>query len=332
LLFPQFGGSPKRFYDNSLTDFMTHIIEEQLDKFRTEHGVTGVGALGTVLVVTRKAAQQFPVPIDALLTQGGGQVSGLSGNAINKILASHGIAQRVGTESGRTSRGTPNLAKAYARRLNEMGALGSVDLANIEAWWVQRIAEYFATEPFKLNDDPSKSLQSVVMNLLAQASERQKRSSGKAYVGAMLQHLVGAKLSLALPEIAIAHHGFSVADSVSSREGDFVVESTVLHCTTAPSEHLLRKCHENLRKGKQPLILTVSKSMGVAETLADSLDIQGRVEILDAVQFIVTNLYEMSLFRTGERKVTVERLIDKYNEVVIANETDSSLTISRNTA
>jgi hypothetical protein len=302
-------------------------IERELTDFRETHSVVGVGALGTVVVITRKATKQFPIDVDSILTSGGGQVSGLSGSAINKILASHGISQTVGTESGRTSRGTPNLAKAYARILNEHPKLTEKELAEIERWWIDRFIEYFETEPFRLVDDPSKSVQSVVSNLLAQAAERQKRANGKAYVGAMLQHLIGAKLTLALPSIVIDHHGFSVADSASAREGDFVVENTVIHCTTAPTENLLRKCRENLARGKQPIILTVAKSMGVADTLADSLDISGRVEVMDAIQFLSANLYEMSLFRQAQRKVTFVKLVSKYNEIVASTEADASLRI-----
>jgi hypothetical protein len=302
-------------------------IERELADFRKTHSVVGVGALGTVVVITRKATKQFPIDVDSILTSGGGQVSGLSGSAINKILASHGISQTVGTESGRTSRGTPNLAKVYARILNEHPKLTEKELAEIERWWIDRFIEYFETEPFRLVDDPSKSVQSVVSNLLAQAAERQKRANGKAYVGAMLQHLIGAKLTLALPSIVIDHHGFSVADSASAREGDFVVENTVIHCTTAPTENLLRKCLENLARGKQPIILTVAKSMGVADTLADSLDISGRVEVMDAIQFLSANLYEMSLFRQAQRKVTFVKLVSKYNEIVASTEADASLRI-----
>jgi hypothetical protein len=302
-------------------------IERELADFRKTHSVVGVGALGTVVVITRKATKQFPIDVDSILTSGGGQVSGLSGSAINKILASHGISQTVGTESGRTSRGTPNLAKVYARILNEHPKLTEKELAEIERWWIDRFIEYFETEPFRLVDDPSKSVQSVVSNLLAQAAERQKRANGKAYVGAMLQHLIGAKLTLALPSIVIDHHGFSVADSTSAREGDFVVENTVIHCTTAPTENLLRKCLENLARGKQPIILTVAKSMGVADTLADSLDISGRVEVMDAIQFLSANLYEMSLFRQAQRKVTFVKLVSKYNEIVASTEADASLRI-----
>jgi len=49
----------------------------------------------------------------------------------------------------------------------------------------------------------------------------------------MLQHLVGAKLELALPSLKRNHHGFEVADSVSARSGGFVIDDTVLHVTTA---------------------------------------------------------------------------------------------------
>ena len=308
----------------------SEAVHTALEKFREANHVTSIGALGTVLVVTRRASGgKFPLDVDALLTPGGGQVSGLSGRAINKILGEHGIAQSVGTESGRTSRGTPNLAKEYGRCLNGLALIHGIDFVVIEQWWVQRISEYFATEPFKLNDDPGKTLQVAIGDLLAQASARQKRSNGKAYVGAVLQHLVGAKLALALPNVAIEHHGFSVADSVSARDGDFLIDDTVIHCTTAPAESLLRKCRANLERGKRFIILTLARSMGVAETLADGLDIQGRVEVMDAVQFLAANLYEMSLFKTSERKVTIDRLIEKYNEIVSANEADSSLRIAR---
>jgi len=54
----------------------------------------------------------------------------------------------------------------------------------------------------------------------------------------MLQHLVGAKLNLLLDD-PIKHHGASVADDVSGREGDFVVEDVAIHVTTSPTEALI---------------------------------------------------------------------------------------------
>lgn len=143
-----------------------------------------------------------------------------------------------------------------------------------------------------------------------------------------MQHLVGAKLELSLPELEITHNGASVADTVSARSGDFVIDNAIIHCTTAPSELLMRKCQATIQSGQHPIILTVGKMLGVAEGLAENLEIEGRVEILDALQFLAANLYEMSLFKASNRKITVVKLIEKYNEIIAEYESDASLRIS----
>ncbi len=303
-------------------------LELSLVKFKDQNQVVNVGSLGTVLVLTRKA-KTFGLPFDhsKLLTRGGGQVSGLSGANINKILRSHGVMQMVGTESGRTSRGTPSLAKTYINFIHALPSLTAEDIEAIEAWWIARFIDFFNTEPFRLNYDSSRTLASVIRNLLDQALDRQKKSPGKTYIGAVLQHLVGAKLELALPEIEIIHNGASVADTVSARSGDFTIDNAVIHCTTAPSEALMRKCQVNIQSGQHPIILTIGKMIGAAEGLAENLGIEGRVEILDALQFLATNLYEMGLFKGSNRKITVLRLMEKYNEIVAKYESDASLRI-----
>ncbi|MEB0135708.1 DUF4928 family protein [Actimicrobium sp. CCC2.4] len=304
-------------------------LEVALARFKVDFQVGGAGALGTVLVLTRKAmVGGLPFDPEKLLTPGGGQVAGLSGANINKILAGYGVTQQVGTESGRTSRGTPALAGQYAAFLHALPRLSASDIADIEAWWVSRFTDYFNSAPFKLNYDSSKTLASVIRNLLDQALERQKKSPGKTYVGAVLQHLVGAKLELALPALKITHNGASVADAVSARSGDFVIDNAIIHCTTAPSEALMRKCEANLKAGQHPIILTIAKMIGAAEGLAENAGIEGRVEVMDALQFLAANLYEMSLFKAADRKVTVIRLIEKYNQIVAAHEADASLRIS----
>ena len=304
-------------------------LENALIGFKDQHAVTGVGALGTVLVLTRKAHKDgLPFDTGRLLTAGGGQVSGLGGANINKILLSHGITQRVGTESGRTSRGTPALAREYAAFVDALMPLSADDVEAMEVWWTERFVDYFNSEPFRLNYDSSKTLASVIRNLLDQALQRQKKSPGKTYVGAVLQHLVGAKLELALPELEIGHNGASVADSVSARAGDFVIDNAIIHCTTAPSEALMRKCLANLQAGQHPIILTIGQKLVAAEVLAEQMGIEGRVEVMDALQFLAANLYEMSLFKAADRKVTVVRLIEKYNQIIAIHEADASLRIA----
>jgi hypothetical protein len=303
-------------------------LESALQQFKDKHQIVNIGSLGAALVLSNKARKEG-LPFGEVLTAGGGQVSGLNGKAINKILQSYGVTHRAGTESGRTSRGTPNLAKAYVEFIHALMPLASTDLESIEEWWVERCVDYFNSQPFKLNYDASKTLASVIRNLLDQALARQKKSPGKTYVGTMLQHLVGAKLELALPDLVITHNGASVADTVSSRSGDFVIDNAIIHCTTAPSEALLSKCKANLQAGHHPIILTTtSKAINVAEGLAENMGIEERVEVMDALQFLAANLYEISLFKTSERKITVVRLIEKYNDIVAVHESDPSLRIA----
>ncbi len=74
-----------------------------------------------------------------------------------------------------------------------------------------------------------------------------------------MQHLVGAKLSLLLGDEKVQRFGFSVADEVSGRGGDFVIGDIAMHVTTMPGEALMRKCKANLEAGIRPVIVTMFK-------------------------------------------------------------------------
>jgi hypothetical protein len=67
--------------------------------------------------------------------------------------------------------------------------------------------------------------------------------------------------------------------------------------------------------------------IGSAEELARSVGIADRVEILDVLQFVTMNLYELSLSKAVQRQVTIENLANKYNEIVTKCEADRSLQI-----
>jgi hypothetical protein len=95
------------------------------------------------------------------------------------------------------------------------------------------IQEYFRNLPFTLTADPSKTIDASLNELFEQAKKRQKQNPGTQYLGAILQHLVAAKLALILPENKFEIHGASVADSPTDRSGDFVINNTIIHCTTA---------------------------------------------------------------------------------------------------
>jgi len=186
----------------------------------------------------------------------------------------------------------------------------------------------FVKRQIEFNFDPGKSLHANIQDLLQQAGALQKHSGGTNYVGAMLQHLVGAKLDVVLGEGKIQHHGFSVTDHSTARQSDFQIETVAIHVTTHPSEALVSKCADNLQAGLKPLIITLGDGVEGATFLLKSSNLQDRVDVLDVGQFLTANVYERSLFKTAACKVTFSKLLDRYNEIVAGCETDPALRIA----
>lgn len=175
--------------------------------------------------------------------------------------------------------------------------------------------------------DTGKSLRANIKDLLQQAQELQADGGGTAYVGAMLQHLVGAKLDVVLGKGKIQHHGFSVADHSTDRKADYQIESVAIHVTTNPSEALVRKCASNLQAGLKPVIVTLGDGVIGAGFLLKNSNLDQRVDVLAVGQFLTANIYERSLFKTADCKVTLSKLLERYNEIVACCETDPSLRI-----
>jgi hypothetical protein len=302
-------------------------IDKSLAKFAKDENFTNKGPLCVALIVTKHAIKKgLPLEAEDLLTKSGGQVVGLGKSSVQSILKSHGIKSVLAEEGGRTSRGSVGNMRKYVEFLNKLNPQAEQDLHAIEAWWISRVKKHFAGKPFTLRFDASKSLRSVIRDLFAQAEKRQAKSSGYTIVGTMLQHLVGAKLNLLLDK-KIEHHGASVADRVSNREGDFLIEDVAIHVTTTPGEALIRKCQSNLNAGFKPVIITTDKGVAAAEVLAGTAGISDRVDVFDAEQFLAGNLYELGKFKQIGRKATADQLIEEYNKIIESCETDPSLRI-----
>lgn len=301
--------------------------EEKLETLFRENRMGGKGALCVGLAVTRHA-RTHSLPIDPadLLTGGQGQVSILGKAPIQKILADHGIVRVLAEEGGRTSRGSVGLMQKYVHFLNFSG-YGERDLAEVEDWWASKVRAFFSGKPLSFRLDPAKSLRAVVRDLISQAERRQSENSGATIVGTILQHLVGAKLSVLLGTDA-PMHGASVADAVSDRAGDFEFGDVVIHVSTAPGEALMRKCRNNLEDGKKPLVITTYKRIPQAEGHAEDEGIADRVEIFDVEQFLAGNIYELGRFGSEGRGRTAKAIIERYNELVDTLETDPSLRIA----
>jgi len=304
-------------------------VIRKLKQFAVDHAINSKGPLCVVLVLTRNASQLKPPfsPGD-FLTPKGGQVAGLSRSAVQAILGDYGISRVLAEEGGRTSRGSMSRMKAYLGLLNDLHKERLLDFSIIEGWWIEKTKAYFASMPFKLRPDPSKSLKRIISELIESAFVRQKECQGTMFVGAVMEHLVGAKLGILLPGAKIEHKGFSVADAPGKRKGDFLVGDTAIHVTTAPTEALIRKCQDNLSEGFRPLIITIQDGIGGASVLADAADIEDRVDVVEIVQFLVANIYEWSEFKHADRPTRLQDLVNEYNRIIDRTETDPSLKIA----
>lgn len=308
---------------------MTYL-ESRLMEFRDANSLKSKGQLAVMLHITRLAIESgLPVDPETLRTDKEGQVKGLGKGRVQSILKDYGITRVLAEEGGRTSRGSLGNASDYVAFINTLHTEKKVDLPIIEKWWIARVQDYFSGKPFTLKFDPSKSLRSIVSDLLGQAIKRQKDNPGTTYAGTVLQHLVGAKLDLILPEgKRVAHHGANVADAPTARSGDFVLDDVAIHVTTAPSEALIRKCKANIEAGVRPIIITVAESRAGVESIAKGFEIEGRIDVIEAEQFIATNILEWSQFDEKSQRTELMRLISRYNEITQCVETDPSLAIN----
>jgi hypothetical protein len=215
----------------------------------------------------------------------------------------------------------------YIEFLNGWNRAETIDFNVVETFWAGQVQEYFKNQPFTFSADPSQTIAASLNELFEQARKRQKQNPGTQYLGTMLQHLVAAKLSIILSSNKFEIHGASVADLPTERSGDFVINNTIIHCTTAPGDPLIQKCKANIRGGCLPVIITVFDRVKNAYDLAADAEISGRVEVWDIQQFLSTNINEQGLFNAQTRTTKLVDIINRYNQIIDEKETDPSLKI-----
>lgn len=97
------------------------------------------GPLAIALVVVDRArGRDLPLdPVD-FRAANSAQVAGAGGAAANRILRRHGVNNSLGSEGGRTSRGSIDRMEELVALLNRRHAAGDLDLDAVEAFWVQK--------------------------------------------------------------------------------------------------------------------------------------------------------------------------------------------------
>lgn len=313
---------------NEQTEYISEETKSQMKTFQTNQDVFSKGKLSLVIQFTRMVKdKKFPLRTEDFQTDSKGQVSGIGGGYLKKILKEHGITRQLTSEGGRTSRGSMGLMIAYVNFLNQWAADQRIDLDEIENYWAEEVRQFFNNQPFTLSADTSRTIRANLDDLFEQAKKREQQNRGTRYLGVMLQHLVAAKLQVVLDEDSFAIHGASVADSPTDRAGDFVINNTIIHCTTMPGDLLMEKCKRNLVSGGKPVIITIYDRVHTATTMVEDAGLTGRVEVWDIQQFLSSNVLEHSFFKDDGRNTTLADIVQRYNKIIEEVETDPSLRI-----
>ncbi|WP_293792626.1 DUF4928 family protein [uncultured Pantoea sp.] len=296
---------------------------------RAGNGSMYTNVMNAGLIVSRMMADGMPITDERLYSEGKSQVRGLSGPAIAKILEQHGEKRIFTREGGRTSRGTVLLAAAIRDVLNKVYIPENihVDVVNtsflLEAFFTKCVRlDYFDKQRITVDIDHTKPLSNVVSDILKAAAERSDKPTG-----AVLQHLVGAKLQLRFPEEKIGSDRANAADMHTDREGDFQVGTTAFHVTTAPMEKLISRCVENKRAGYRPVILTLESKVQAARQMADNVGMSEQISVQSAEIFIGTNIEEISTYDGDRIREGLAWLIRTYNSRIEKIEIDKSLKI-----
>lgn len=314
---------------SSHTEIYLEAAKNWYESQRAQNGSMNTNVMNAGLIVSRMMADGMPITDDRLYSDGKSQVRGLSGPAIAKILEQHGETRIFTREGGRTSRGTVFLAAAIRDVLNNTQLSGSdpVDVvyisSQLEAFFTKCVRiDYFDKQRITVDIDHTKPLSSVVSDILKAAAERSDKPTG-----AVLQHLVGAKLQLRFPNEKIGTDRANAADLHTDREGDFQVGTTAFHVTTAPMEKLISRCVENKRAGYRPVILTLDSKVQAARQMADNVGMSEQISVQSAEIFIGTNIEEMSTYDGDHIRYSLAKLIRTYNKRIHDIEVDKSLMI-----
>lgn len=67
--------------------------------------------------------------------------------------------------------------------------------------------------------------------------------------------------------------------------------------------------------------------MAVAEGLASNSSLGERIDVFEVEQFVAANLYELGTFAAEGRRMAINELVERYNQIVDDVETDPSLKI-----
>lgn len=303
------------------------ILDGWYEGLPVEKGFKVRGAIAAALQVLERLKADYNLDTGYHLTERKGQVSGISGASLARILEDFGEHRVFVKEGGRTNRGVIGYIDSLLDGLRK-AELGSTVIeerneiiTTLQEYLVKKVKDYHGQQRIKFEFDATKTSWQTISDLLTKARETQKD-------GPVAQYLVGAKLDLRFPDIEIGNESYSTADDQLARPGDFRVGDTAFHITVSPLQGLFERCRQNIRQGYRVYILVPNRRLqGTRDTIDDIDMLKGKVAVESIETFVSQNLEELSDFKADHLMSGFRCLLEKYNERVSLVETDKSLMI-----
>jgi len=294
-------------------------------KIHKASGGPARGSIAAALVVLDHLKEDFNLQLLAHRAAGTGQIKGVSGAAVRKILSRFGEHRQFAKEAGRTNRGA---AGDVGKMLSAIGSLGLQSLSpedrnkiltSFQEYLVDRVRSFHERQRLSITFDQSKSAWQTINDLLVIANENSKSAP-------VAQHLIGAKLQLRYPEMILGNLSYTTADDQLGRAGDFQVENTVFHVTISPTQGVCEKCRSNLASGLRVYLLVPDQVLAAARQIAN-IEAKGQISVESIESFVSQNIDEISRFSQKQFLTEFRRLLELYNQRVDDVEIDKSLLI-----
>lgn len=256
-------------------------------------------------------------------------------NRVSSALINHGYAHLAPSgsrgEQGRTSTGTKRAGLEFIQMIRSALEQAPEDMRYEQG---EALAAYLYGQIFSLLqqyqdmggiDTPFKASESIAAYI------SQLLDAHQGNPGAVLQHLVGAKLELRFAgrPVAIEHHSSATADAQTGRLGDFEIGSTVFHVTKRANDDHYRKAMQNADNGRKVYLLAPDSVLQAVKAYAEQFEtgFSKKVDIFSIEQFVAQNLDELAVFDRSEALRQLHRLLEKYNELIESYEHDRSLKV-----
>lgn len=300
------------------------VLQAWYESYRSPHGIPPkVFVINAGLMILENYRDKIKLERSDIVTDNNRARTNRS--FIQGILSRYGEDRLLSKEGGRTTSSTVTAAEALYPQLNVVFARSNpadqqhtTAVHALQRWIAERGTEYLNQSRIEVEIVPAKPTALVVRGILNAAS-------GKS--GAVAQHLVGAKLQMRLPNVPVENHGYTTADDVLNRQGDFLVHDAVFHVTMSPMPPVIQKCKRNLIANYKPYLLVPDQHVSTASGLAKIAEIETEVSIIAIETFVAQNLDEMGSFERQRTGSMFRQLLEIYNERVAAVETDPSLLI-----